>query len=218
MDAVRVNGDPPLAAAILVGGQSRRMGTNKALLRLAPDGLTVIELVVAAVQHVTTEVVLVGAQPDQAGYPKLPWVPDDPTGIGPLGGIQAALASAHHDRLLIVACDMPFLEPALLRYMAAQPPDYDLLLPEIGQQLQPMHAIYHRSSLPVITRHLAGGDYRVQGWFGEANLTVIPETTVAQHDPSLHSCLNLNTPADLALARHIFTEQPSLDLLTRSSS
>ncbi len=204
-----MNGCEPLSTAILVGGQSRRMGTNKALLTLAPSGPTVIELVVCAVRQVTDDIALVGPHPDRVAYPDLPWVTDETSGAGPLAGIQAALTHARHESVLVVACDMPFLNPALLRYMISQPRDYDILVPEIDQRLQPLHAIYRRSCLPIIGRFLDRGENRVQGWFPEAKVMVIPEPIVARHDPSLRSCLNLNTPADLALARRILTDSPS---------
>lgn len=199
--------DEPLSAAILVGGQSRRMGANKALLTLTPNGPTVIDLVVRAVRQVTADIALVGMQLDRAGYPDLPWVTEETPGAGPLAGIQAALIHARNDQVLIVACDIPFLNSELLRYMVAQPRDYDVLLPEIGQRLHPMHAIYRRSCLPTIERYLERGESRVQGWFPEARVVVIPESVVAQHDPALHSCLNLNTPADLALASRILAHR-----------
>ncbi len=195
--------DARLAAAILVGGRSRRMGANKALLTLVPGGPTMVELVVSAVQAVSNDIVLVGSPADRNRYPALPWLADSPAGVGPLGGIRAALAASHTDRLLVVACDMPLLNPTLLRYMVSCAFDHDALVPQVAGRLHPLHAIYHRSSLPRIEEYLSAGESRVQGWFPGARIAVIPESTVARHDPALCSCLNLNTPADLDLARQI---------------
>jgi len=202
-------------AAILVGGQSRRLGGPKALVPIAPDGTTVIEAVIQALGTVASEIVLAGADAQVYAGLDLPVVPDILPGRGPLAGIHAALAATGTQHLLVVACDMPFLSVPLLRSMASYPRDYDLLVPIIGQP-QPLHAIYARSCLPLIETRLQAGLYQVTGWFGEANVRTIAQSIVEQYDPSLRSSFNVNTPEDLALARQLWTgarvgEQTSRD-------
>ncbi|MGC4192541.1 MAG: molybdenum cofactor guanylyltransferase [Thermomicrobiales bacterium] len=194
----------PLTAAILVGGRSRRMGQDKALLPLVPDGLTVIETVVQTLATVADEITLVGAEVTARDYAflGLRHVPDIVAGAGALGGIHAALTAASHERTLIVACDMPFLNADLLRHMASMPRDDDALVPLLGQP-QPLHAIYGRSCCPLIEANLRKGQYRVTGWFARAALRLLPRSAIAAFDPSLHSCFNMNTPDDLAVARRI---------------
>jgi molybdopterin-guanine dinucleotide biosynthesis protein A len=189
-----------VSAAILVGGRSRRMGRNKALLTLEPSGPSVIERAVGALREVTDHIMIVGADPSAYTFLGLPWVDDRVPGTGPLGGIQAALSATRGDRVLVTACDMPFLNPILLRAMVAWPHDYDVLLPRVTE-LQPLHAIYTRSCLPIIEQQLARREYRLTGWFDRVNVVVIEQATVEQYDPDLRSCVNLNTPADLAAAR-----------------
>jgi molybdopterin-guanine dinucleotide biosynthesis protein A len=189
-----------LAAAILVGGQSRRMGENKALIRLQPDGPTVIETVVRKLREVTNEVTLVGSDANPYGFLELPQIPDVTPKIGALGGIHTALSGTTSAHLLIVACDMPFLNVTLLRYMAAQPRDYDALVPVLDRP-QPLHAIYARSCLPLIEESIRSGDYRATGWLGAANVHTIDRDTMQRFDPDLRSCFNMNTPADTARAR-----------------
>jgi molybdopterin-guanine dinucleotide biosynthesis protein A len=189
-----------LAAAILAGGQSRRMGEDKALLRLDPSGPTVIETVVDTLRAITPDIVLVGC--NLAAYESLglSQVPDLVPGIGALGGIHAALAATTASHLLIVACDMPFLNAALLHYMAAQPRNYDALVPMLDRP-QPLHAIYTHACLPPIEQSINSGNYRATGWLAGANVRTIERETMQCHDPGLLSCFNMNTPHDLARAR-----------------
>ncbi len=197
-----------LAAAILVGGRSRRMGENKALIRLDPHGPSVIETVVQRLGAVTGDIVLVGSTPEDIAFLGLHHISDQTPGIGALGGIQAALGATASPHILIVACDMPFLSVNLLQHMAALPRDYDALVPMLDRP-QPLHAIYARNCLPHIDRSIHSGDYRATGWLSGANVRSIDRDTMRRHDPTLLSCFNMNTPADVAHARRIIaSSQP----------
>src|SRR5690349_20502843 len=114
-----------LGVIILAGGQSRRMGTNKALLRLAPGGPTLIEQVVALTAPLGPALLVTNTPADYA-FLGLPMVPDARPGSGALGGLYSGLQAAPAPYNLAVACDMPFLQPALLRWLADQPRDYDV--------------------------------------------------------------------------------------------
>ncbi len=202
----------PLSAAILAGGQSKRMGTDKARLRLTPDGPMLIELVLAAVRAVADDVLLV-ANNDRLADLGLRTVPDIYPDAGALGGIYSAVTSAAHEHCLVVACDMPFLAPALLRAMAAVPRDYDLLAPHliVGENRQgssagvyeTLHAIYGRATLPAIREQLEQQRYRVIGFFPQVCVRDFPEVVVRQFDPALHSFFNANTPERLTEARNL---------------
>ena len=189
-----------LTAAILVGGQSRRMGEDKALLTIEPGGVTVVESVVRALGAVTSEIVLVGSNTSAYAFLDLPRIADAVPGAGPLGGIQAALTGTGSSHILVMACDMPFLSADLLRYMAGCPRDYDVLVPVLGQP-QPLHAIYAQTCLPMIDQSLRAGQYKVTGWYEQANVRTIERATLQRYDPDLRSCFNMNTPEDVAFAR-----------------
>src|SRR5215217_1355332 len=120
--------DGPLSAAALAGGQSRRMGTDKALLPLVAGGQPMLGVVLERLSAVSNDVFVVAN--DQARYAALAArvVPDLRLDVGALGGIQAAIASSAHDYCLVVACDMPFLSLPLLRQMADEPRSYDVLV------------------------------------------------------------------------------------------
>ena len=210
---------PPLSAAILAGGQSRRMGTDKALLRLEPGGPALVELVAAAVRAVARDVFLV-ANDDRLATLGLRTVPDAFPGAGALGGIYSAVAAAREEHCLVVACDMPFLAASLLRALAAAPRDYDVLAPflTVGENRQgasdgvyeTLHAIYGRGALPAMREELAARRYRIVGFFPRVRVRPFPEAAVRAVDPDLRSFFNVNTPERLAEARAILAARREL--------
>jgi molybdopterin-guanine dinucleotide biosynthesis protein A len=200
-----------LSAAVLAGGMSRRMGRDKALLPLTPDGASMIQLVLEQVRQVADDVTIIAS--DRPEYANLGArvVPDAFPGAGTLGGIATALGAARHERCLVVACDMPFLHGGLLAAMAAWPGAWQVLVPVIagesrqgsGEIAQTLHAIYARSCLSAIERKLAAGQNKVIGFFDEVVVERIPEDVVRRHDPGLASFFNANTPDAFAAAQAI---------------
>lgn len=207
-----------LSVAVLVGGQSQRMGQDKAILRLRPDDPPLLRLVIDRVQPLTDDLVLIG--PNRAEYDQfgVTIIPDAAPGIGPLAGIASALANAKYDACLIVACDMPFLNPALLAYMVSLPrTSYDALVPHIpassaepGQPLifQTLHAIYQRSCVVPIQRHLAAGNRRVTDFYPDVRLRTLSASEARVYDPDLRSFVGVNTPEAVMLARTWLANSP----------
>jgi molybdopterin-guanine dinucleotide biosynthesis protein A len=144
------------AGFILTGGQSSRMGTDKALLPFG-DGL-VVDYVAARVAAAAGSVCLVG-QPERYAHLNYPAIPDLLPGIGPLGGIVTALTVHQAEWSLIVACDMPGLpDGALERILeVARLSTVDCVIPNVGTRLQPVCAAYHDSALPGLQRAIADG-------------------------------------------------------------
>ena len=204
----------PLSAAILAGGQSQRMGTDKAVIRLTPAGPTLIERVLAAVRAVADEVLIV-ANDDRLAFAGTRIVPDLLPGAGPLGGIYSAVIAARHEHCLVVACDMPFLSPPLLRAMAAQARDYDVLALYLaagenrqgaaGGVYETLHAMYGRGALPAMRAQLLAGRYKIVGFFPAVRVRAFAESDVRRYDPALLSKFNVNTPARLIEARELLT-------------
>ena len=209
----------PLSVAILVGGQSRRMGQDKALLRLRPGDPPLLQIVIDRVRPLAEDLVLIG--PNRPGYDQfgVPIVPDRYPDVGPLGGIATALAHARHDACLVVACDMPFLNTALLAYMAGLPrASFDALVPLIPDRsgdaeapliYQSLHAIYRKSCLVPIQRRLAAGSRRVHDVYPDVRLRTISADEAALYDPELRSFVGLNSPDAVARARAWLASSPS---------
>lgn len=192
-----------LAAAVLVGGRSRRMGTNKALIRLRDGGPTVVESVIATLLQVVDDVMLVGCS--EISSPGTRKVSDLVAEAGVLGGIHGALRASNASHVLVVGCDMPFLNVDVLRFMIDETGDSDVVV--LGHdQPQPLHSIYGRACLPMIERQMGMGDFKASGWFEQAVMRSISPAELRRFDPEMLSSFNMNTPEDLAFARRRVAE------------
>lgn len=202
-----------LTAVILAGGRSRRMGEDKALLRLPSGGPTLIERVVVAAQAVSDDVVIVAA--DAARLPPMAvrTVPDAIAGAGPLAGLVAGVEAAHYPDILALACDLPYLSVPLLRWMVALPRTWDALVPyrpnEDGKAgWEPLHAIYARACLAPMRAALDRGDRQATAFFPAINVRPLTADAMRPYDPSGRSTLSVNTPDAWAEAARWLHHQP----------
>jgi molybdopterin-guanine dinucleotide biosynthesis protein A len=209
--AKRVEVERPISAAVLAGGQSRRMGTDKALLPLRPGDPPLLRLVLDRVEAVADDVLIVASERPAYGRFGVPIVADRFGDGGTLGGIATALATARHEHCLVVGCDLPFLNPLLLAWMVEQPRDYDVLIPRLpgesrqghGFVLQTLHAVYGRACLPAIERRLSAGRRQVIGFFEDVRVRTIEPERVRRFDPEFRSFFNANTPEAAEEARRL---------------
>jgi molybdopterin-guanine dinucleotide biosynthesis protein A len=178
------------------------MGQNKALLRVTPGGPSIVEMVAARLSEVASETLVVGAETEPYKFLGLRHVRDVYPNAGSLGGIYSGLQAASFPYVLVVACDMPFLNANLLRYMVSVPREYDVLIPVIDEP-EPMHAIYSRRCLPWMEEKLEAGRYKIIGWFANANVQTIERYLIERYDPEHRSFFNMNTPEEWQRAREI---------------
>jgi molybdopterin-guanine dinucleotide biosynthesis protein A len=94
---------------------------------------------------------------------------------------------------------MPFLNLDLVRYLIERAADFDAVVPQTGDQYEPLHAVYRRTCLAAIQRRLANNERRVISFFQDVRLAAVPEAEWRVIDPTGRSVSNLNTPADLTL-------------------
>ena len=190
------------AAVILAGGGSTRMGTNKALLRMQPGAPTIIEQVATRLSEAgLPPTLLVTNTPADYAFLGIASVPDDIAGAGALGGILTAITHSGHARCLVVGCDMPSLNPQLLRYMAAIPFDGDALVPrwtDSGGRLcvETLHAIYSTACIEPIRNRIAHGKLKVSAFLEDITVQYIDEPELRRYDPHLQSFRNINTPEE----------------------
>jgi molybdopterin-guanine dinucleotide biosynthesis protein A len=188
------------------------MGKDKALVPVVSAGPPMLALVLASLSAVADDVFVVANDQDKYGAFGVRVVPDRHPGTGALGGIQAAIEHSTQEHCLVVACDMPFLNVALLRRMADAPRDYDVLVPLIpgesrqrgdGLVFQTLHAIYGKACLPSIEARIAKGQRQVVAFFEDVRVRTLDVTEVAECDPHLQSFFNANNPESLARASDI---------------
>ena len=202
--SIRVSG------VILAGGVSRRLEKNKALERIG--GKALIERVIDSLVPLTTEVLAVVARPEQATALRLPpsvrVVSDRYPGGGSLGGIFTGLEASAEPWSLVVACDMPFLNRELLRHLMAQSSNVDAVIPCLGGQPEPLHALYSKACLAPMERMLRAGQLKIAPLFEAVRVRYVDEETIDRIDPRHLSFFNINTQADLEEARGYFRQGP----------
>lgn len=147
-------------AIILAGGQSRRMGTNKALLKLGNQ--TVIEHIHEALEPLFTEMILVTNEPEEYSFLNIQMTSDHYPGKGPLAGLHAGLQKAKYDHNFVIACDMPFVNKEVITSMFAQSSESDAVVPKYQESMHPLFAIYNRSVLPKVKECLEKDQLRMR--------------------------------------------------------
>ena len=127
-------------------------------------------------------------------------------GGGALGGIYTGLINANTLHSLVVACDMPFLNRALLRYLVGLASDFDVVVPSVNGLVEPLHAIYSKNSLSSIERLLHQGELGVQRLFDLVESRYVCEDEIIKFDPGYLSFFNINTKDDLREARALIKQ------------
>jgi molybdenum cofactor guanylyltransferase len=188
-----------VAAFILAGGKSTRMGTDKAFVVL--DGRTLLARALESARTVTSEVRIVGSAEKFAAF--APVVEDIFPGCGPLGGIHAALRTSPSELNLMLAVDLPFVSFALLQFLltSARNSSATVTVPRIVEGWQPLCAIYRRDFADLAEKALRAGRYKIDVLFEQERIQIIGEEQLESAGFSENMFRNLNTPEELASAR-----------------
>ena len=183
-----------VTGVILAGGQSSRMGSNKALLPYR--GGRFIVAIYRQLSLLCDDMLVVTNTPEQYAFLNCRMVPDIHPGMGALAGLHAGLNHSHTAHIFAVACDMPYLSDTLIRALIARRHRSDVIIPEGEQGLEPLHAVYSRTCLAAMEAALLSGKKRLVSFFPEVQVWKIPCRVVRTMDPELASFRNINTPAD----------------------
>lgn len=183
--------------AILAGGQSRRMGTDKSFVRLNEKPL--LQHVIERVSALQLPLVLIANDPAKYADFGLPVITDVLPNSGSLGGIYTAVQHGDAEYTLCVACDMPFLNPALLRHLLDQATGVDAVVPFVHGTAHALHAVYRRTCHAVMREQILSGDLTIRRVFPQVNTRWVSADELCLLDPDLRSLVNVNTPDELAL-------------------
>lgn len=192
---------------INAGGQSRRMGSAKALLPVPPHNTPLIAHMVHRLRPLDCHgVVVVTNDPtlpaagglDEAAIA----LPDRFPGAGALGGIATGLGAVH-DWAIVLACDLPLISARLLRWLCSLALDeeagvdrWDVVMPVVGGYEEPLHALYHGRCLPAMEQRLSNGERRVISFLPDVRVRYVSEEELRRVDPELTSFYNANTPEE----------------------
>ena len=203
------NNTRELTGVLLAGGKSRRMGIDKRFLKLGAE--TLLQRALRVYESLFAEIVIVVAQPmaelSHTGHRVVAdLIPD----CAALGGLYTGLSVASSSRVFAAACDMPFLNSAVIGHLL-KCGDADVVMPQLTTGLQPMHAVYSKACLPYFERMLATRNLSIQAVLEQRELRIrlVPEEVLCVFDPELLSFQNLNTPEDVERARMLLERNQS---------
>ena len=130
-------------------------------------------------------------------------------GKGSLGGLYTGLTASNSFYNLVVACDMPFLNQALLCYMVQLSVGFDAVVPRLGSMVEPLHAVYSRGCLATVERLLKQDNLKVRDILPLIRVRYVETEEIDMFDPEHLSIFNINTEADLEKARELAKEEKS---------
>ncbi len=184
----------PYSAAILAGGQSRRMGRNKSMLAI--DKVPVIRRIADTLDEIFTEIFVVANEKEEYERMGLAVVGDIHPGNDSLGGLHTAVARAAGSHVFVVGCDMPLLQPALIYGLAGLVDDWDVVVPIKNDYPEPLCAFYGKKCAPHIEESISRGRLKMIGFHEQVRVRRVEEATWRAWDPEGTSFLNANTPEE----------------------
>jgi len=195
-----------LTVAIQAGGQSSRMGEDKALKTFL--GRPLIQRVIERVTPIADEVIVTTNRPEDYSFLNLPLFSDLKPGRGALGGLYTAIASASHPIVAVVACDMPFASATLIetasKLLVHAEREVDVVIAKGEEGYEPLHAVYRRKTcLPAIESAIDADQWKVIAWFPQVKVRVLTPEELKESDPAGLAFWNVNTPEEFAKAEQL---------------
>jgi molybdopterin-guanine dinucleotide biosynthesis protein A len=193
-----------LTIVVQAGGQSSRMGEDKALKMFL--GRPLIQRVVERLTPIADEIIVTTNRPDDYAFLDLRLIADLKPGRGALGGLYTAIASATHPSVAVVACDMPFASSTLIERMSRLLVEEaaDVIIAKSDEGYEPLHAVYRRETcLPAIEAAIEADQWKVIAWFPQGKVRVLTPEEIHSADPDGLAFWNVNTPEEFAKAEEI---------------
>lgn len=193
-----------LSIVIQAGGQSSRMGQDKALMPFLGRPLIVRQR--ELLTGLADELLVTTNHTAAYAFLGLPLYTDLLPGAGPLGGLYTALSAARGPLVAVIACDMPFVSAALLRaqYDLLTREEVDVVIPCSPNGIEPLHAVYRRDAcLAAVRTALDAGERKMTAWLPGVRSRVMMVDEVALVDPEFRSFINVNSPEELRQAEDL---------------
>jgi molybdenum cofactor guanylyltransferase len=199
---------PPVAGVIVAGGRASRMGgRDKAFA--AVHGEPIAVRTVRIFRALFPQVLVATNRPERFAGLGVETVADVFPGCGPLAGIHAALRLSRHPHAFVAACDMPGLDPEVIRFLLARIGDADAVVPRWEGDVEPLHAVYAARCLPAIEASLRAGRHALRDFLADVRVDYVAEEELAALRGAARSLTNVNTPEELAAVGGRFEEPAS---------
>lgn len=196
-----------LTVSIQAGGKSSRMGQDKALMPFL--GRPLIERIIARVAPIADEIIITTNEPQAYQFLGLPLFADLYPERGALGGLHTALACASHPLVAVLACDMPFASPNLIKFQVKILSDenVDVVIPGGPEGLEPLHSLYRRETcLPACQGAILADQWKLISWFPQVNVRTLQPEEIRPYDQAGLVFWNLNTPEEFKRAEAMAVE------------
>ena len=185
-----------VAGVVLAGGKSSRFGSNKALA--LHQGTALIETIARRLTGLFPETLLITNTPEAYNFLGWPMAADQYRDCGPLAGIHAALKTISQPRAFVCGCDMPLVNPELIRFLCELPGDHEVVLPWLPEGPEPLYAVYSKEILPRIEEHLARNQCKIGMVYEKLRIRKVTAAEILQVLPDLTTFQNINNQQDLA--------------------
>ncbi len=197
-----------VSGVLLAGGKSRRMGEDKRYLAVGEQ--TLLERGLEVLQSIFQEVLVVIAQDSPPLRIDARVVRDLVPDCGSLGGLYSGLMQATTPYIFVAACDMPFLNQAVIAQFTSRRATADIVIAKLDGRLHPMHALFSKRCVPALEQMIRARQLKIQEIVSQSSLRVghVTEADLRTIDPSGHSFYNVNTMADLEAARSLLPRIP----------
>lgn len=195
-----------MTGVILAGGESTRMGKNKAFIEI--NGRRIIDRTVSLFKEIFDDVLLVTNTPLDYLELNVRIVTDLIPGKGSLGGIYTGLFFSSSPKAFFVACDMPFLDKRVIQYFLSLTQAADIVVQKTKDYWEPLHAIYPRTLLKPVERMLRQGELKIIKAYREMKVREVTEEELRPFGPDLRTLSNINTPDELKKLLETYHDAP----------
>lgn len=183
-----------LALIILAGGRGTRIGeVNKALLPIGNE--TMLTRILENLSPLFDEIIVVAKEIEPFIHYPVRVIIDEYPGCGPISGIHAGLKASVDQHNLVLACDLPMIRIELVKFLLKNAKQ-DVTIPQVGEYLEPLVAVYAKRILPLVEGFIKVGNFKVINLLRKLDVEIIPESIVRQFDPELRSFVNVNSPVE----------------------
>ncbi len=184
-----------MQCVVLAGGKSRRMGKNKALLRV--QGEPMIQRVVQTCQELSDNIVVVSNDSDTYEFLNRVIISDRYSSKGPLAGLESAMYHSDEDWFILAPCDSPSLSHKVYKQLLSESAGSHIVIPVYNGKEQPLHGLYHRSCYDTIKNQLEHDSLRIRDLFDKHKTKFINQFNSSIPNQTLENhFINLNHPEE----------------------
>jgi len=184
-----------MTGVILAGGLNTRYPEKKAFIKIS--GEPIIHRNLKIFHEIFDQILISANDPSDYFFAKTPLIGDVYNVRGPMTGILSCLLNAKSDRIFVAACDMPFIEVELIRYIISKSDVFDAVVPIFHSKPQPLFSLYHKRLIPTLDKCINDGHLSLKGMLKTIRCEYIDEEIIRKIDSEGRSFENINTPKDM---------------------